>query len=183
MLSGLFFWTTILVLAQLVLGATMRHQHAGLAIPDFPLAYGKVWPAVDSDSILRYNQIRVESPTANPITAFQVELQMVHRLVAALILVTVLTAFWKTKKFLGSNSFLTKVSLAGIGLIVVQILLGAATIWTNKSADIATAHVAVGALSFLMSIMLVLISWRALESPAPAPAGYPLPTELQPKQT
>ncbi len=26
---------------QLMLGATMRHQHAGLAIPDFPLAHGR----------------------------------------------------------------------------------------------------------------------------------------------
>ncbi|HEY4415296.1 MAG TPA: COX15/CtaA family protein, partial [Verrucomicrobiae bacterium] len=28
---------TLLIFGQLVLGATMRHQHAGLAIPDFPL--------------------------------------------------------------------------------------------------------------------------------------------------
>ena len=31
--------TTILIFCQLALGATMRGQHAGLAIPDFPLAY------------------------------------------------------------------------------------------------------------------------------------------------
>src|SRR5439155_7161239 len=36
-----------LLLVQLVLGAAMRHQHAGLAIPDFPLAYGKWLPAMD----------------------------------------------------------------------------------------------------------------------------------------
>jgi cytochrome c oxidase assembly protein subunit 15 len=36
----LFTLATALILCQLVLGATMRHQHAGLAIPDFPLAYG-----------------------------------------------------------------------------------------------------------------------------------------------
>ncbi len=35
---------TLLIFGQLLLGATMRHQHAGLAIPDFPLAYHKLWP-------------------------------------------------------------------------------------------------------------------------------------------
>src|SRR5438128_5760039 len=36
--------TTGLVFAQLVLGALMRHMGAGLAIPDFPLAFGRVVP-------------------------------------------------------------------------------------------------------------------------------------------
>src|SRR6266540_1179473 len=35
-LRPLFLCTTILVFGQLILGAIMRHQHAGLAIPDFP---------------------------------------------------------------------------------------------------------------------------------------------------
>jgi cytochrome c oxidase assembly protein subunit 15 len=182
-LRRIYVATAALIFLQLIIAATMRHQHAGLAIPDFPLAYGQVWPSVDPNSIANYNHNRVESLTINPVTAFQVELQMVHRVVALLVLAAVVTAFWKTKKVLGWSSLLTKVSLTGVGLIAVQILLGAATIWTNKSADIATAHVAVGALSFLMSIMLILISWRALESPAPAPAGVPLPTELEPKQS
>ena len=41
-LRTLVLATTLLILGQLILGATMRHQHAGLAIPDFPLAYGKM---------------------------------------------------------------------------------------------------------------------------------------------
>jgi hypothetical protein len=35
-------------------------SHAGLAIPDFPLAYGGLWPATDAASIETYNQTRVE---------------------------------------------------------------------------------------------------------------------------
>ncbi len=35
-----FLLTTLLIVCQLILGATMRHQHAGLAIPDFPAAFG-----------------------------------------------------------------------------------------------------------------------------------------------
>jgi cytochrome c oxidase assembly protein subunit 15 len=35
---------TLVVYAQILLGATMRHTGAGLAIPDFPLSYGHVIP-------------------------------------------------------------------------------------------------------------------------------------------
>ena len=37
---------TALVYVQILLGATMRHTGAGLAIPDFPLSYGRLHPAV-----------------------------------------------------------------------------------------------------------------------------------------
>ena len=66
-----------LILGQLALGAAMRHQHAGLAIPDFPLAYGRLWPAMDAASVAHYNQQRIEVLAANPITAFQIGLQMI----------------------------------------------------------------------------------------------------------
>ena len=36
--------TTGLVYLQIVVGATMRHTDAGLAIPDFPLAFGQLIP-------------------------------------------------------------------------------------------------------------------------------------------
>ena len=40
----LLLFTTVLIFLQLILGATMRHQHAGLAIPDFPRAHGQWCP-------------------------------------------------------------------------------------------------------------------------------------------
>ena len=43
--------TTALVYVQILLGATMRHTGAGLAIPDFPLAFGHVIPPVWSPPI------------------------------------------------------------------------------------------------------------------------------------
>ena len=32
------------VFVQLALGASMRHSHTGLSIPDFPTAYGHILP-------------------------------------------------------------------------------------------------------------------------------------------
>jgi heme a synthase len=146
-LRVLLVCTTFLVFAQLILGATMRHQHAGLAIPDFPAAYGRLWPATDADSIARYNQHRMEILSVNPITAAQVILQMVHRLIAGLILCAVIACAWSAGKTLGAKNPLSRLALAWLALIVAQVFLGAATIWSGKAADIATAHVVVGALS------------------------------------
>jgi len=166
-----FLFTTALVLTQLMLGATMRHQHAGLSIPDFPLAYGKIWPATDPQSIVSYNAHRTDVLGYNLITAFQVELQMVHRLMALAIFTTVGILAWRTRHYLGSGHSLSRLSLFWFGLVLMQGFLGAATIWTDKSADIATAHVACGALCLVTGGLSSIIAWRMLAAPALQPQG------------
>src|SRR5664279_5135778 len=74
--------TTVLIFLQLIIAATMRHQHAGLAISDFPLAHGKIWPVTDPAAVASYNANRVSVTEEAPITAFQIQLQMAHRVVA-----------------------------------------------------------------------------------------------------
>src|ERR1035437_10376517 len=160
--STLFLLTTMLILAQLTLGAAMRHQHAGLAIPEFPLAYGKLWPAMDADSVARYNQQRMEIVDANPITAFQIGLQMIHRFCAMGILAAVACAAWTPRRAVGGKKYLSRLALVWLGAILTQVLLGAATIWSNKSADIATAHVLVGSLSLALGAILSIVSYREL---------------------
>ena len=159
-LSALFLLATLMILGQLALGAAMRHQHAGLAIPDFPLAYGKLWPAADAASVEHYNAQRIEIIAANPITAFQIGLQMVHRLLALSILGAVAFSAWSARRALGGGGFLSRLALIWLGLILTQVALGAATIWSNKAADVATAHVLVGALSLGMGAMMSIITYR-----------------------
>jgi cytochrome c oxidase assembly protein subunit 15 len=149
--------TTVLILGQLILGAWMRHQHAGLAIPDFPLAYGKLWPRMDAASVALYNQRRLEIVSLNPITSFQIGLQMAHRLVAVLILAGVGACAWGTLRRLGAGSALGKLALAWLGLVLAQALLGALTIWSDKAADIATAHVLGGALCLALGTLQCLL--------------------------
>ena len=36
--------TTVFIYLQIIVGATMRHSDAGLAIPDFPLVFGGLFP-------------------------------------------------------------------------------------------------------------------------------------------
>lgn len=152
-----FALVTGMILLQLILGAAMRHQHAGLSIPDFPLAYGKWWPAMDAGSISRYNQMRGETTAANPITSFQVGLQMIHRIVALAIL---LSAAWAAGRAWREcrGTALSRGANGWFLLILAQAFLGALTIWTNKAADIATAHVALGALSLATGVMLSILA-------------------------
>lgn len=152
--------TTLLLLVQLVLGAAMRHQHAGLAIPDFPLAYGKVWPAMDSVSVGQYNQQRVEITAWKPITGLQVGLQMVHRLMALLICIAIGFCAWSARQLPDRKNPIARLTLFWFGLIVTQAFLGAVTIWSNKAADIATAHVLIGAVSLALGIIINMISFR-----------------------
>jgi cytochrome c oxidase assembly protein subunit 15 len=159
-LSILFLLATLMILGQLALGAAMRHQHAGLAIPDFPLAYGKLWPAADAASVEHYNAQRMEIIAANPITAIQIRLQMVHRLLAFSILSAAAFSAWSARRALGGGGLLSRLALVWLGLILTQVALGAATIWSNKAADVATAHVLVGALSLGMGAMMSIITYR-----------------------
>jgi len=156
----LFLCTTLFILFQLMLGATMRHQHAGLAIRDFPLAYGKLWPATDAASVAQYNEHRVEITNFNPITAFQIELQMVHRITAVLILCAVVFCAWHAWRKFSWRSPIARLASFWLGLILCQVALGAATVLSDKAADIATAHVLVGALSLATGAMISIIAFR-----------------------
>jgi heme a synthase len=159
---------SILIFLQLLLGATMRHQHAGLAIPDFPAAYGRFWPATDADSVTRYNQLRTEVTALGPITSFQIWLQMAHRFMAVTILIVVGCAAIVGLRLRSVARPFRSLLWAWSTLIFIQVGLGAATIWTNKSADVATAHVAVGGLSLATAVLLVLMSSRVLRDELPS---------------
>jgi cytochrome c oxidase assembly protein subunit 15 len=159
----LFLFTTILIFAQLMIGATMRHQHAGLAISDFPLAHGKIWPDMSAEAVASYNLQRVEITAMHPITSFQIGLQMVHRIVAVLITAAVVWCFVRTR----AGTPLRRWAAVWLGLILVQVALGAWTIWSNKAADVATAHVVVGALSLVTGALASLISFRRLAENVP----------------
>ena len=62
-------------------------------------------------------------------------------------------------KRLGKKDSLTKLAFFWLALILVQIGLGIETIWSNKAADIATAHVLVGALSLVTGALWCIIAF------------------------
>lgn len=150
---------TLLIAIQLVIGATMRHQHAGLAIWDFPMAHGQWWPDMSHQAIANYNALRIETTAQDPITVFQVALQMAHRIVAVLILLAVSVCFRRIFRELGAGA-LRRVSSGWLLLILAQAGLGMWTIWSDKAADVATLHVVCGALSLVTGSLLSVVVVR-----------------------
>ena len=158
-LRTLVLGTTVLIFIQLIIASTMRHQHAGLAIADFPLAYGKIWPATDPEAVAGYNARRVSVTEEASITAFQIKLQMAHRVMAAAILILVTACAWSAGRRLGGKDSLAKLAIFWLALMFVQIALGAWTIWSNKAADVTTLHVMVGALSLVTGALWCFIGF------------------------
>jgi heme a synthase len=179
---GLARWwiaLTGLIFVQLLLAATLRHQHAGLAIPDFPTAYGHWWPDMSPEAVARYNQARVEVTAHNPITAFQVGLHMAHRILAFIILGAGLATAWRTRRALGWRHLFTRLALGWAGLILLQVALGAATIWSGLSPTVATLHVVGGALALVAGSLgtLALCRWSGA---APEASLRPKPSTPAP---
>jgi cytochrome c oxidase assembly protein subunit 15 len=146
-------FTTLAVYLQLILGALMRHTHSGLAVPDFPLAYGQVFPSLSPEMLASYNKQLILNDVRfaadGPITVAQIVIHMLHRFWAV---VVICLAVWLAVRLKG----LTKMGLVLIGLVTTQIALGAFTVLSLKSVEITTAHVATGAL-LLASCMLVTL--------------------------
>jgi heme a synthase len=148
--------TTLIIYVQLTLGATMRHQHRDLSILDFPLAYGKIVPDVSAQKLTAINAWR-DARALSDVTAFQIWLQMTHRFVAVVIAAGVISFWFLVRNRFRESAALTRLSTWWVFLVACQITLGAWTIWSNKAADIATAHVAIGAIIFGVGVALVAI--------------------------
>lgn len=159
-LRGIFATLTVLIFVQLIIGATMRHQHAGLAVPDFPLAHGQIWPSTDEASLARINAHRTNTFEDLAITPFHIHIHMAHRIGALLIFSLAAAAACQAIKQAGRHSFISKLCLLWFGMIVFQAVLGAATVWSNKAADIATLHVVLGAGCLALGSGITLITAR-----------------------
>jgi cytochrome c oxidase assembly protein subunit 15 len=151
--------TTILIYVQLGLGATMRHQHRDLSILDFPMAYGAIIPNTSETRLAEINTWR-DARALSDVTAFQIWLQLIHRFVAVVIAAGVIASLVLARKTGASAGLLARFTDLWVLLLACQITLGAWVIWSNKAADIATTHVAVGAIMFALGVSLCAICLR-----------------------
>jgi len=156
------FATTVAIYVQLALGATMRHQHRDLAILDFPTANGAWIPGTSALALGKVNAWR-DARGLSDVDAFQIWLQMAHRFLALVIAVTVVALCLRVWRDVRHVAALRRLSIFWVALVVCQITLGAWTIWSNKAADVATAHVAVGATMLSFGVSICAICWRILQ--------------------
>jgi heme a synthase len=155
--------TTIAVYVQLALGATMRHQHKDLAILDFPTANGGWIPDTSTAALAKINAWR-DARALSDVDAFQIWLQMAHRFLALLIGIAVLAFCVRVWKDAYAIAALRRLSILWGVLFLLQFTLGAWTIWSNKAADVATSHVALGAIMLSFGVSAWAICWRVLQT-------------------
>jgi cytochrome c oxidase assembly protein subunit 15 len=144
---------TAVVFLQLLAGALVRHAEAGLAIPDFPLAFGRLVPPLE------------ETP---------VVIHFLHRLGALAVTVAAAQLVWRAIR--SQEARLARPAWVILGLVAVQIGLGGATVLTGTAVYPTTAHVATGAAILASCAFITLRAFRLLRPAAQAVvAGDPLP--------
>lgn len=148
------------VFAQLLIGSIMRHYQAGLAIPDLPLAYGKVLPPITAEGLTNANAHRAFNLQLDHVSLAQIWTHFGHRVGAvAVSVVTIWLSVMVYHKHRGKTALVTPASWL-MALLVVQFTLGIITVLKRKPADIASAHVAVGALVLVTCFVLLVRSMR-----------------------
>jgi len=150
---------TIAIYVQLGLGATMRHQHRDLAILDFPTANGAWIPDTSATTLAKINAWR-DGQGLSAVTAFQIWLQIVHRFLALVIATAIIAFCLRVLREAPGFIALKRLSIFWVAGLACQIALGAWTIWSNKAADVATAHVALGAVMLSFGVSISAICWR-----------------------
>ena len=150
--------TTVMIYCQIILGATMRHMNAGMAIPDFPLAFGHVLP---------------------PVWNAGVAIHFAHRVGAVLVTSAILATAGHVWYHHRNRPELVRPATLLVLFVVMQITLGAFVIWSGLQPVINTAHVVNGALVLTTSLVLSLRSFRCRFSEFAAPALQRAPGQHQ----
>lgn len=157
------------VFLQLLLGSWMRHTEAGLAIPDFPLSYGQLLPPAGPEGISWINEQRALWYDLPPVESSQVWIHFAHRVGALLAAVTVIGCGIHLLRAHPRDQGMREPAIVMMMLVLVQVLLGALTVWTGKGVQIATAHVATGALLFCTCIFITARAFHSYALPAETP--------------
>jgi heme A synthase len=127
------------VLAQMVLGALVRHTASGLACLDVPLCNGSVWPITSPEQV-----------------------QMIHRFGGVITGTFAVWAALRVRKEAEGSLLMQRLALAPIVLVVIQVALGVTSVLSLLNLVVITTHLAVGAL-LLGSFVLL---WGLCPAPA-----------------
>ncbi len=139
-----------IIYAQIIVGATMRHTDAGLAIPDFPWAFGHLIP-----------------PHWDP----KIAIHFAHRVGALIVSVMILATTGHVFAHQRRRLELMRPSILLLGLLALQVTLGALTVLSGKHYIINSLHVVTGALVFITTLVLTLRAHRARFADARPGAG------------
>jgi cytochrome c oxidase assembly protein subunit 15 len=131
----------VVIYGQMLLGALMRHTGAGLAIPDFPLMFGRLIPPLDT---------------------WPVAIHFAHRMGALLVILLAIPVLAATLRAAGRAQHLLGPAATMTMLLPLQAALGALTVWTGKAPILTSLHVVGGTLCLGTAV------WGALATRHPA---------------
>lgn len=120
---------------QIIVGATMRHTGAGLAIPDFPLAFGHMIP---------------------PMWSTAIAIHFTHRVGAVIVTLIIAAVAMRVLERHRTRGEIVRPAWLLLAIVVVQLTLGAWTVLSERHVVINTAHVVTGALLFVTAVVLAL---------------------------
>jgi len=141
--------TTALIYLQILVGALVRHLGAGLSIPDFPLSFGRLIP---------------------PTWDLYIAANFAHRCGAVIVTCLIVWTCVRVMRSHADRRELIRPARALLGLLLLQLALGAITIWSEREVLPTTAHVAIGAAVLATTLMLAIRAWRLYGATAPATA-------------
>jgi len=144
------------VFAQMLLGSWVTGTGSGLAFADFPLMRGTLWPGVLSGGEA---------------------VQLAHRLLAAAVALLVAWTALRIRRT-AVTSRVRRLARLAVALLVVQIALGAANVWSRLSALFVVPHLAVGA-ALWAALVLLYLAIRRSAATQPSTAGAELPARSE----
>lgn len=165
---------TVVIVVQLMLGAAMRHSNSGLAVPDFPTMYGQWIPPMDAASLEAANQTRVWQLGLETVSFGQIAIHIAHRLGSVVVGAAVIALFFLVRRRYAQSRELRRMASTLMVLFIVQFGLGMSVIWSQKAADVATAHVALGALTLMTSLLMTLVAHRVVMPAGARTSSNPL---------
>jgi heme a synthase len=132
--------TVATIYLQVVVGATMRHTDAGLAIPDFPWMFGRLIPDHWDPKIA---------------------IHFAHRVGALVVSIMILATTGQVLAHHRRRPELLRPSLLLLVLLSLQITLGALTVLSGKQYMLNSLHVVTGASVLITTLVLTLRAHRA----------------------
>ena len=153
-LRALALGSVISTYALIVVGAIVRATDSGLGCPDWPLCHGRIIPPMEFHTLIEYS----------------------HRLTATVTGALVVALGTLALLHFRRNRLVVSLALAAVGLLVLQVGLGGATVLTELSPTIVTIHMGMAAVmlgALTATFVITSPSWQPT-SPADGEAGVDL---------
>lgn len=127
--------TTVCTFILLLAGALVTSTGSSLAVPDWPLSFGKFFPPMTGGVLFEHG----------------------HRMIAGTVAILTLGLAFYTQK-IESRQWVKNVAWAALGVVLLQAALGGATVLLHLPTEVSVAHAGLAQIFFCLIIALTLVT-------------------------